>query len=158
MIPVHIVDPKTKLGIHLEQPYNGFEPVEGNSLIPVVISPPQVHGTFKSATRTTTGTTMITDPSPGGSIILTDLLISGEKQAGSSTEVRFTDGSNTITIFLASAVDAPPNFAHTFAGRFQGWRDARIDMVTVGSGDATITVGYMKIASSLIFEEWDGLR
>jgi hypothetical protein len=105
----------------------------------------QQHGTFNSVTRTTAGTTTATTPISGGSIWITDLLISGEKQAGSSVEVRFTDGSNTQTIFLASQVDAPASFATSFAGGWHGWVDARVDVITVGSGDATVAIGYMKL-------------
>ena len=125
----------------------------------LVTSPPaSVHGTFKSATRTSAGTTQLVVPNANGSILVTDILISGEKQAGSSTEVRFTDDSQTESIFLASAVDAPPSFAHTFHGRLQGWRDARIDMVTTGAGDSTVTVCYVKVPEGLLYAAWDALR
>lgn len=115
-------------------------------------------GRFQSQTRTTAGTTTVLTPIGGGSIILTDLLISGEKQAGSTVEVRFTDGTNNATIFLASQVDAPPNFSHPFRGRFQGWKDARIDMITSGAGDATVTLGYVKAPEGIPFAEWNALR
>ena len=115
------------------------------------------YGTFKSVTRTTAGTTNIVTPISGGSVWLTDLIISGEKQAGSDVEIRFTDGSNTVTIFLASQVDAPPNFAISFAGGWHGWKDARIDMITSGTGDATVALGYMKLDGSqtITFEEFE---
>lgn len=158
MLRVVLIDPKTKRSLHVEEPYNGFEAVEESALIPVVINPLQVHGTFRSATRVEAGTTVITIPSPGGSIILTDLLISGEKQAGSTTEIRFSDGTNNETIFKAYAVTVPPAVNHSFVGRIQGWKDACLEMITVGTADSTIMIGSMKVSSSLEFAEWDGLR
>ena len=117
-----------------------------------------VHGTFKSATRTTAGTTTIVTADDDGSLIVTDLMISGEKQAGSTVEVRFTDGTDNATLFLASQVDAPPQLAHSFAGRVQGWKDARIDMITSGAADATVLICYTKIPGGLPYAEWDALR
>ena len=117
-----------------------------------------IAGTFKAATRTTAGTTQITVPDPGGSIIVTWIAISGEKQPGSSVEVRFTDGVDTVTIMLISQVDAPPNLAIPFPSRVQGWKNARIDMITSGTGDATVSIGYIKIPSGIPFPEWDALR
>jgi len=115
------------------------------------------HGTFNSVTRTSAGTTTVTMPIAGGSVWITDLLISGEKQAGSSVEIQFTDGTNTQIIFHASQVDAPANFAISFAGGWHGWVDARVDVVTVGSGDATVAIGYMKLDGnhSISYEEFE---
>lgn len=129
----------------------------GGEIIPVVANF-GAFGTFKSATRTADGTSTITEPTPGGSLAITDLIVTGEKQANSSVEVRFTDGTNFVTIYLASQVDAPANTAIGFQGRWQGWQDARIDMITVGTADATVAIGYIKLPSSLAFAEWDALR
>ncbi len=115
-------------------------------------------GTFKSATRTTAGTTEITAPDPGGSIIVTWIVVSGEKQAGSDVTVRFTDSTNNVDIIVASQVDAPPNLAIGLPSRVQGWQDARIDMITSGAGDATVSIGYIKIPAGIPFAEWDALR
>lgn len=144
--------------VHTASPYEGFPTTPVGDEILVTVGFPGIHGVFKSVTRDEAGTTTITGPILGQSILLTDLLISGEKQAGSTVEVRFTDGTNTVTIFSASQVDAPPNFAHSFVGRIQGWADARLDMITSGAGDATVMVGYVKIPSGIPFSEWDSFR
>lgn len=123
-----------------------------------VVDAQKVYGTFNSETRTEAGTTTITTPSAAGSLWITDLLISGEKQNASTVEVRFTDGVNTETLFLASQTDAPASFAHSVGGRFQGWKNARIDMVTVGTADATVTLGYVKMPTGLEYAKWDSLR
>jgi hypothetical protein len=130
----------------------------GDQTLLVVTNPYSAHGAFKSATRTTAGTTTLVTPNANGSLLITDILISGEKQTSSSAEVRLTDGTNSATVFLASQVDAPPSFAHAFQGRLQGWRDARIDFITSGAGDATLLVCYTKVPEGLLFAEWDALR
>lgn len=139
-------------------PSGGAPEIVGDEQVPVVALFRGAFGTFKAATRTTAGTTEITSPGIGGSLILTDLMVTGEKQAGSSVEVRFTDGTNTVTLYLASQVDAPASTAISFSGRWQGWKDARLDMITVGTADATVAVGYIKVPGGLEFAEWNALR
>lgn len=134
------------------------EKVTGEGVEPVTATLGTAFGTFKAATRTTAGTTQITTPDPGGSIIVTWIAVSGEKQPNSSVEVQFTDGTNTVTIVLISQVDAPPNLAIALPSRVQGWKDARIDMITAVAGDATISVGYIKTPAGIPFAEWDALR
>jgi len=123
-----------------------------------VVDVTKVHGTFVSVTRIAAGTSQLVLPNSNGSILITDLLISGEKKPSASTEVTFTDGTNEVVIFLASANDAPVTFSHSFGGRFQGWRDARIDVTTVQTVTSTVTVGYTKIPKGLPFAEWDAHR
>lgn len=124
----------------------------------VVVPVTAIHGTFKSVTRISAGTTVLTSPNADGSLLVTDLLIGGEKQASSTVEIRFTDDVEDVALFIAHQPDAPPNIAHSFVGRFQGWKNARIDVITSGAGDATVTVGYTKIPTGLPFAEWDALR
>lgn len=128
----------------------------GYALVTIPVN--SIHGTFKSVTRTGAGTTTITTPDADGSLIITDLLISGEKQVSSTVEVRFTDGSQSVTLFLMGQAVVPAAIAHSFTGRFQGWRDARIDVITAGTADATVTLGYTKVPTGLVFAEWDELR
>ena len=151
---------KAGTGIALEacDLFAPFERLQGDNLGLEIIDPYRLYGTFRSTTRTTAGTTTITSPEDNGSLVITDLLISGEKQAGSTAEVRFTDDTNTSTLFLASQVDAPPNFSHSFAGRIQGWRDARVDLITSGAGDATVLLCYIKVPNGLPYAEWDTYR
>jgi len=93
-----------------------------------------------------------------GSLLITDFIISGEKQVGSTVELRFTDDTNTETLFLANQVDAPAQIAHAFQGRVQGWRDARLDIITAGTADATVLVCYVKLIDSVPYAEWNALR
>ena len=57
----------------------------------VAVSPDKLYSNFRSATRTTAGTTAIVTPRSGEAIALTDLIISGEKKAGTLT-IQFADG------------------------------------------------------------------
>jgi len=130
----------------------------GDQVVLVSATPPAVHGTFKSATRASAGTTTITSPTANGSLLITDILISGEKANSATTEVRFTDGSNNVTLFLTQQVDFAANLGVGFQGRVQGWKDARIDMITTGTQDVTVLVCYTKVPEGLPFAEWDALR
>ncbi len=121
----------------------------------------RVNGAFKAATRAAAGTTIIVSPDGGGSICLTDLIMTAEKRGGGGTvTLRFTDGTNTINIAVADVVDTSVNFAIAFAGRWQGWRDARLEMVTDETFDATVSCGYVKVPSkeSFSYNVWDAIR
>lgn len=126
--------------------------------VPIVTTEPALHGVFKSATRTTAGTTTITSPDPGGTVVLTDLIISTDKTNATSVVVRFTDDTETINVVVGDSVNAPVNLAIAFGGHWQGWKDARVEMVTTGTVSATVALGYMKIPSGIPFSEWDTLR
>lgn len=57
-------------------------------------------------------------PPKDGSLYLSDLIVSTEKQNSGAVEVRFTDGTNTATIYKAFANDAPTSMAISFSGRW----------------------------------------
>lgn len=116
------------------------------------------HGVFRSSSRTTAGTTAIVTPDPGGRIALTDLLITTDKTANSDVTVRFTDGTNDVDIMVVDSANAPVTLAIGFRGNWEGWIDARVDMITVQSVTATVAIGYMKLPTGLAFAEWDKLR
>ena len=157
-LPVILIDAATEKALATVDSAAFLRKITGGNIGLVTTNVGGVFGTFKAATRTTTGTTTIATPDPLGSIIVTWIAVSGEKQAGSSVEVRFTDGTNDVTLVLISQVDAPPNLAIPLPSRVQGWRDAKIDMITSGAGDATVSIGYIKIPEGIPFAEWDALR
>lgn len=137
----------------MSMPVNGDE---FHFLVTTTIA--ESHGAFKAATRTSAGTTIVTSPSNGGSIVLTDLLISADKVNGALVTVQFTDGVETIVIFNADVTDAPFNTAIAFKGQWRGWKNARLELVTTGVVNSTASVGYYKIKAGLDFSEWDALR
>jgi hypothetical protein len=114
-------------------------------------------GTFKSISQTTAGTTTLVQPQEGGgAIVLTDIILTTEKQAGGSVIVRFTDGTNNVDIIGANVNDNSCNISIPFAGHWEGWRAARIDVINTGNVALTISVGYYKIDfdKSLTYSEW----
>lgn len=116
-------------------------------------------GVFKAKTRETAGTTIIAQPVAGGSISLHDILISAEKKQSGELTLQFTDGTNTEAVFAPIVTDAPVNIGMPIKGKWRGWKDARVEMVTAGATfKATITLGYAKLADGLEFSEWDGAR
>ena len=151
-IGVHLLASGAEVEFHWhESPKTGLPTL-------VVLSPGLAHGRFKAATRTVAGTTTIVTPEPGGSIILTDLLISSQKFSLGAVKVQFTDGTDTVVIFDIDVTDAPVAVALPFNGRWEGWQDAQVDMVTTLDPAATVSIGYIHISSSLTFAEWDALR
>jgi len=116
------------------------------------------HGVFATANRTTAGTTIIASPALGQEIVLTDLIISADRVNGSSTTIQFTDGVDTEVIMKITTTDAPANIAVPFNGNWRGWKDARIEMVTVNSVDSTVALGYYKVSEGISFSEWDSKR
>lgn len=153
-----LIDPRTKKAYHAEETWAESHSVTGNEVIPVYLSAWDAHGTFKSANRTTAGITSVVTPTNNGSIIITDILVSGDKVNGGSIEIQFTDDTRTISIFKATVTDAPVNLGVPVEGRIQGWVDSRLQMVVVGNVDATVTVGYVKMPTGLPYDEWDSLR
>lgn len=131
----------------------------GNRLVVGTATEGSSHGFFKTATRSTVGTTVICSPDGNGSIVITDLICSGEKKAGTFV-VQFSDGVNTEVVATFYLTDAPLATSISFNGRFQGWQSAHLDLVTDVVSDVTATVGYYKVSkeNSLKYDDWDALR
>ena len=143
-------------GTELE--FHHFPGPHTNEPVFVMMTPSQAHAHFKTATRTTTGTTIIVQPRPGQAIWISDILVSGEKQAGSNITIQFTDGTNTEIIAIVDQVDAAPNLSMNLNSYFRGWIDARVEIITGGAGDGTVTIGYVHAADALEFDQWDAER
>jgi len=120
----------------------------------------RVHGTFASVTLATAGTQTIVEANENEGIVITDLLISGEKVNGGTIAIQFTDAVNIVQIFLATVTDGPVNFAVPFQGRWAGWQACDIKVVTVGNIDGSVAVGYYRTPEefTLPFAEWDAAR
>lgn len=160
MLKIAIADPIDKTGLHTEEMYGRtFEAAESTSRMLIVASPLQAHGIFKAVVLTGAATTPIAMPLPGGSIIITDLIISAKKVASTTLTIRFSDGSNTEIILDPDTINQSTNFAWSPNGRIQGWEDAALEVVTTGANtDATVTAGYMKLEKSITYLEWDAFR
>ena len=112
----------------------------------------QVAGLFKAETLNAPGTVIVTKPDPDGCIVLTDIILTSDKTLNSVITIQFTDGTNTIPIIVADMADAPVNLATSFAGHWQGWRNAKLELVITGgiNPTATLAVGYYKMKESLL--------
>lgn len=117
---------------------------------------------FKSLAFTDAATATLVTPPKGTAMVMTDFTVSAEKLTGGSVSLRFTDGTDTVIIFTAIVTDAPVNLTFSPAGRWRGWRDARMEIVSVGNNiDGAVSMGYYFIrgeAGVLSFADWDALR
>lgn len=122
----------------------------------------RMFGRFKTAsvTATTAGTTFVTPPQ-NESIVLTDLIVSAEKKNAGIDTLRFYDGTNTVNIMVTSVADSPVNIAIPFAGFWQGWKDAYLQIVQTGANHyISVAVGYYFMPEELTYTyaRWDKLR
>ena len=129
-----------------------------------VVDPLRVRSVFKSTKFTVvggTGSTTVATPRADGSIILVDLVISFEKKTTAEVTLQFNDGTNSELVWFMDMQDAPVNLAIAFAGRWQGWQSAYLEIVVTGVGlDGSIGVGYAKVTkeNSLKYAEWNARR
>ena len=125
-----------------------------------IITQGAYEGSFKSATRTSAGTTIIAQPSGDDAIILTDLMLTTDKVNGATATVSWYDGTNTVTMISADVTDAPCNIAIAFNGHWQGWGSAYVQLVTTGAVNCTCALGYFHIKEdvALGYSEWDAKR
>jgi len=118
----------------------------------------EAHGLFKAVSGTTAATTTVTEPSLGGNLALLSLMLSAEKKNTGSIEIRFTDDVETITVFKAILTDAPVAFGGAIGSVWRGWRNARLEVVTVQDFTYTVTAGYIKERQALIYSDWNSRR
>ena len=124
----------------------------------ILASRAQYDGVFKSVTVSNDTITLV-EPLTDGSISLTDLIITSEKQVGGVVTVQFYDGTNTVLIASAEA-DSPIGFASNFAGRWDGWKDALIQVIVSAAFNATVSIGYFKLQpeETLEYDAWSARR
>ncbi len=115
--------------------------------------------TFKAVAPTAQGTTVIATPRPGGSIVATDILLAVKKKNLAVVTLRFSDGTNSEVLYLADISNAELYLSHSFKGRAQGWKDARLELVIATADvDVNCSMFYMKLPTALDFADWDALR
>lgn len=126
-----------------------------------VQAPGKQFGTFKSQKFTTTGTTKIAEPEGDGSIELTDLIVSFEKKTSAEVTIQFNDSTRTELLWFGDMQDAPISFGVGFAGNWQGWQSAWVEVVIAGAAlDGSVGIGYIKRfkKDSLTYAKWDARR
>lgn len=153
MIKAVLTALKSKKALHT------YEGLDGEPVL-VVTTHAHQNGYFKAAQRSTAGTTVIAQPNGNDAICLTDMIITTDKVNGASLTVQITDGVNTIILASALVTDAPCNIAIPFQGNWTGWQAAHVDMVTVSTVAATVSLGYYKIPAdkALPYAAWNALR
>lgn len=155
---VSLRNPKNRHALFSCKPWERYRAPEGDEELLITENYVAAFSVFKAVSRTVAGTTTIATPSGGGSLAITDLMISATKVNASTVEIRFTDDSFTETLFLGDVTNGEMFFSHAVKGRMQGWRDARVDLITVNGTDCYVTLGYMRLPDSLIYSEWNDLR
>lgn len=152
-------NPVSNKRIYSGQPWRAFQKALGDEEILITGDYVTAFSTFQSVTRSTGGTTTVVTPRPNGSIAVIDVLVSATKVNSATVSLVFDDDTDSEILFTASTNNQPVSFgAWPVKGRCQGWRDARLDFVTVNSTVAFITVVYMHLPMGLVFADWDALR
>ena len=158
MIRAGLINLENKERLFSCKPWEIYKSPRGDEEILIVEDYVTAFSTFQSVTRSTGGTTTVVTPAGGGSISVTDIVVSATKVNSATVSLAFDDDTDSETLFTISTNNQPVTFAWSVKGRMQGWRDARLDLVTVNNTLAFVTVTYMLLPDSLIFSEWDALR
>ena len=141
---------------------NELQTYDGYDGAPVLVTTTHgaQHGSFVAATREAAGTTAVIAAQADDAIVLTDLILTTDKVQNATATVNITDGVNTVKLIAANLTDAPCNIAISFAGHWQSWRAARVDLVTVNAVTATLALGYFRIPwdTAMAYGEWDAQR
>ena len=127
----------------------------------VVENHARIQTVFKVAGTTAAATTIVAAPRKGFAISITDLIVNQDKVAAGSIIIQFTDGTNTEIIVQAKTKDATFSMAHGFVGKMDGWKDARVEMISAGTNPNTnVTVIFQNLqgAGVLSFADWDARR
>lgn len=153
MISAELRSAKDKKALHTYVGYDGYP-------ILVTTTHAKHDGTFKAGQRSTAGTTVIASVNGNEAISLTDIIITTDKVNGATVTLQITDGVNTIVIAAANVTDAPCNIAVSLSGNWTGWQSAHVDLVTVGTVAASVSIGYFKVPAdiALPFAAWDAKR
>lgn len=154
------VNPSTGQATYIHEEKGIWTPVPttGTQSLPVHTTIGQTHSTYRSVNRSSAGTTSIVTCPVGGSVQVFDLLLSTDKVNTATVTIQFDDGSNQEVLFAINVTDAPANLAIPFSGRWQGWRNADLNLVTTSTVNATIAVSYIKRPESQVYAEWDAQR
>ena len=116
---------------------------------------------FKAAASTVASTTTVVAARSGQAIVITDIILSQKRVANGTLTIQFDDDDdNTVILTTVDTVDSVVSHM-AFAGRVRGWKDARVEMVSVGTNAETnVTVMYYHLSGEqvLSFADWDALR
>ena len=157
-IATYVTDEESGHQAHVQDSFSADLLRQAGGRALTVIEPKKVFGQFTTASRVAEGTSTVLVPPSGGSILLTDLIISADKVQNGSVTLVFTDGTESIILYSGIVTDAPINIALPIGGRFRGWEDAHINLITVGAVKANVTLGYLSLTDSLTYSSWNAQR
>jgi len=139
--------------LYTAKPFNGKE-------IPIVASYHNVHGVWRNVVSTTATITTIATPNQDGYMVVTYLEVSADKNNNGVVSIQLTDGANTEVLFARNLANEPLVAEIDFSNsRVAGWRNARIEMVTVGAAfEANAFVAYTKLPEGDEYSDWTAKR
>ena len=149
-LKVQVADPSTGRILSVK-------PVFGTESAIFAESPLNLVSRFKSVDFTVAATQIIAEPETGGFVGVYDVLLSSKKLNATSIIVQFTDGTNVVKLVDFDNTTSIQE-AITFSTLWTGWKDARLEAVTDGTFNATISISYVKLGNGLTFAEWDVRR
>ncbi len=144
--------------VNLVKYWNGHAAPKTGEIAISVIDPIAAHGVFRSISFAGAGTTALVTPTDNGSLVIADLVITGDKVNAGTIEVRWTDGTNTSLIIKPVVTDAPVYLHIPLRAPVRGWRDARIDVIVTNAVIGSVMVTYVKAPEGIPYAEWDALR
>ena len=156
-VRVVLIDTETNKPLHTED----YLLYGKNEKVLCITTPQKSHGVFKTTTFAAESTVILAQPKLGGTVEITDLILSFEKKASCIVTVSFYDGTETANVIQCFLNDGPVNIAVNFMGQWEGWRDAYVRAVESGA-DATgvVALGYLKHADpeSPTYAVWNSRR
>jgi len=128
-----------------------------------VLTYKEKHGQWKAVSWSSeqVAKTAIATPVDGGSIELTDMLITCSKASGGTVTLSFEDGTHTETLITVILTNEAVRIAHSIRGRMKGWRDAVLYYTVAGANSTgAMTIGYIKNTKpeSRPYDVWNSER
>lgn len=158
-IEASLIHPNTGESVFVDSVFN-LEPKEAFDQESIAVSDPlKYFGRFKTFLFTSaTSDEILVEPLPGGSIFLTDLIITARQQSNREISVVLSDGTREELIFDSNLNNEPVRFSISFKGRWRGWKDASIRVTSDSTQRYSIGVGYVKTKFAEEYNVWDSLR
>ena len=128
-----------------------------------VLSYKQKYGQWRSVSWINAQVTAaaIATPIAGGSIEITDIIITALKTSAGTVTLTVSDGTNTETLVTLLLTNEAVRLTHAVQGRMQGWRDAVLKYtVADANSSGSLTIGYIKHSpdSSEDYSVWNSKR
>lgn len=121
----------------------------------VVSTPGTAHGRWNTIQGTVAGTIILAEVNAGVGLVLTDLVVSAKKKAGSTLDVKFTDDVDDEIILSPDTVTDRVNLSANYISKVSGWSGARLEVVTVADVIYTCFAAFYRIQETDSHALWD---